>query len=354
MTERIIYHYTNNIISVLSNKELWLTRSVQSNDSLDSRVLMKLFSTYKFSDFIWKCINEEYKKLGLDEIRPLHGFDIFGRLKLIFSQIDNTTLDNMNKFKGNDYSAFFPLYAPFVVCFTNESMKDSRLLFDAYTSNTGCVIGFNKQKLNQVCQELTLKGYSIQMTDIIYDDLEQVDYIKDIISKRISEYYSKCLSPGVVNIDDIKELAPMTASSARFQMADKDNNIVILIEQCLNGVIEYVSTELCKTMPMLKNSFWKEEKETRLISYNTYKDLKNQFNVKHTKSLSIEQRPSKYKDQDNFDFVKLPFMSDAIEEIIIGPCVEEDEVNKIVDLAKLFEVDVFFSNGFEIVVNREG
>ena len=353
MSNEILYYYTNNTVSILEKKELWLTRSIQSNDAKDSIILSELIKKHNLSQYCLDCINHELEKIGLVKITPINGFDILYQIQNTLKKINNTYLDRINSVADGKYDIFSPMYIPFVICFTTKDNKDSRMFFDTYTNNTGCSIGFNKEGVFDLNHKYYQKGYFILLQDILYSEEAQVDEIKRLMKSSTKIIFEHTTTDSKIDINEVIALLSKINSGYKYLHALTKGDRSALVPGLYHLISERIGTSLVFQTSFIKNDYWKEEAETRLVSFNSYKQLEVYSEEKHKNSFDILQKESTFENFVHFDYLKMPFDLSIIKEIIIGPCVNTQDKERIIALAEQNDIDIMYSSGTDVFVPRK-
>ncbi|GAA0182166.1 hypothetical protein SH2C18_45920 [Clostridium sediminicola] len=183
----------------------------------------------------------------------------------------------------------------FIISFSHK--KDSRFFWEAYTQNDGFNLMFNKKKL---INHFNLYKPNIYFNrfmhrNVIYNEKEQKRIIIKILENAL-KYYKYC------GKDSIK----------------KDKIIKNLVKKFIFEA------------PFFKDSFWEEEKEYRFAFFRKYHD-------KNLVDINFNHKP-KYEGLDSKQtYINLPFDTNLIQKIIIGPC-------SIIDINKFLSSYCFFNN----------
>lgn len=345
----LIYHYTNNAKSIIENKEIWLTRTIQSNDSMDSKALEnKIISN--ISDFFVDCVNKQFEQINIQPLKPISGFKPLKQVQEHLCRINNTYTDNIKRTPNNEFQNLYPWCVPFNICFTSEEKKDSRFFWDSYTNNCGFSIGFKEKLLENQIINLNKKGYYLKKENIIYTSENKKIELENMIDRNVSNLIKDSLIIDKeyikINHEKLKKYAPILYEKHKNEISA---NTYLYI---CNALTEYVGINITLKVPFLKNEYWKEESETRLVSYNTYIQFEGRSNVFHKNSFPIEQRKSNYDNYDEIDYIKMPIDLNLIDNIIIGPCVSDVEKKEMEQLAMKNGIKISNSCGTGIFVKQ--
>lgn len=278
------YHYTDfeKLKCILANGTLRFKCSTQSNDILDTRYFVDLLNESNLSDL---CEASE-------EMAALNDFCA-------------------SYFKSESYQ---PKIAAYVACFTK--IKDSRLLWDAYTMNrpklenaetkhapkyNGVIIGFNAEKIRALIRQYDDKpGFAkAYVMPIIYEKTEQqillgvsfwdFDNLHEEIRKDSDQ--TQTLIPPIVR-----------------------DNVSISAEKCLTEPMIYLIDRIETLAPAMKHEFWQEEQEVRAVLCR-YSFWGNKDKIENGEG-------------DN-KYIDLPITEDLIETIVLGPEFGEAEENEL-------------------------
>lgn len=320
-----LYHYTSQkgYEGIVLNKIMRLTQSTQSNDMRDTVHIHDLINE-KMEDFY---LNEDIKENHVIET-----------ILKIFNNFENERYEVGDKEKSEK---------AFVICFTTKG--DKELLWTSYTKDEGYCLGINFEKFekyinSQLVKEETFKvANSFFMTGIIYDKQSQKSLIKQIIK---AEYDRFSKMPN----DVISENIPTIIFPYQLVFTDENNNIVyegskrafqIRFRQKYELMAKSIIKNLLFVSPILKNEYWEDEGETRLIFYRP---------VVSEDLLSIQV------DYINRNFIEFKIVPDIIDEVIIAPNnpktiqeVQQDLVHAGYDIN---QVNVRYSKGKGILRER--
>ena len=279
------YHYTDfeKFKCILANGTLRFKCSTQSNDILDTRYFVDLLNESNLSDL---CETPE-------EMAALNDFCA-------------------SYFKSESYQ---PKIAAYVACFTK--IKDSRLLWDAYTMNrpklenaetkhapkyNGVIIGFNAEKIRNFVQQFNGKaGFArVYVQPIIY---EKVQHLK-LLGNCFSEF-------GLIY--EVIKNDPNQAQNLILPI--QTGSKVINPKKCFVEAMIYLIYKIETLAPTMKHEFWQEEKEVRAVLCR-YSFWGNKDKIE--------------KGEGNNRYIDLPITEDLIETIVLGPEfgeAEEKELN---------------------------
>lgn len=279
------YHYTDfeKVKCILANGTLRFKCSTQSNDILDTRYFVDLLNESNLSDL---CKASE-------DMAALNDFCA-------------------SYFKSESYQ---PKIAAYVACFTK--IKDSRLLWDAYTMNrpkienaeekcapkyNGVIIGFNAEKIRALIRQYDDKpGFTkAYVTPIIYEKTDQQSLLE------VSFWdFDNLLEEIRKDSDQTQILTTLIAGG----------NASISSKKCLTEAKSYLIEKIETLAPAMKHEFWQEEKEVRAVLCRA-SSWGNQDEVE--------------KGEGDNRYIDLPITEEMIETIVLGPEfgeAEEKELN---------------------------
>ena len=279
------YHYTDfeKFKCILANGTLRFKCSTQSNDILDTRYFVDLLNESNISDL---CEAPE-------DLAALNEFCA-------------------SYFKSESYH---PKIAAYVACFTE--IKDSRLLWDAYTMNrpknenaeekcapkyNGVIIGFNAEKIRALIQQ--------------YDD--KPEFAKAYVTPIIYGQTGQLQLLGVSFWDFDNLLEEIRRDSDQTQILTTSitgGNASINTKKYLIEAKSYLIERIETLAPAMKHEFWQEEKEVRAIL---------------CRDSSSGNQDEVEKGEGNNRYIDLPITEDMIETIVLGPEfgeAEEKELN---------------------------
>lgn len=329
MSENSIFYYTSNYVfnEWIKTEKIWATRSITSNDSLDTVYAIKCFG-----EIISELKNPEQEKIlkETEEILKISKqinlklykeillymiskefdkfYEIVEKSKKSYDMAKNSNSDLKTKgailigveaeeilfreillflYEKNKLKEIFNeediseslirdlprLYYQFVICFSYNG--DDRFLWDSYTQNKGVCIEFDKIELIKYLKERYKKGLGEKFNlyeDIIYENVNQEEYIKRLLAGNYGWEHKK----------------------------------------------EIISLAVSK----LKHTYWNKENEFRvMISCKYFQDsifeIKENYNMKYKND---------YKTQDYIE-VELP--KRLVKSVISGPMNTEAENEEI-------------------------
>ena len=281
------YHYTDfeKFKCILANGTLRFKCSTQSNDILDTRYFVDLLNESNLSDL---CEAPE-------DMAALNDFCA-------------------SYFKSESYQ---PKIAAYVACFTE--IKDSRLLWDAYTMNrpklenaetnrapkyNGVIIGFNAEKIRALIRQ--------------YDDKPGFAkaYVMPIIYKKTEQQI--LLGVSFWDFDNLhEEIRKDSDQTQTLILPIVRDNVSISAGRCLTEPMIYLIDRIETLAPAMKHEFWQEEKEVRAVLCR-YSFWGNKDKIE--------------KGEGNNRYIDLPITEDMIEVIVLGPEfgeAEEKELNSM-------------------------
>lgn len=320
-----LYHYTSEkgFQGIALNKILRLTQSTQSNDEKDTIHIHNLINE-KIEDFY---INEDIRENRVIEI-ILKIFNNFEKERFIEGEGEKSE-------------------KAYVICFTTKA--DNRLLWTSYSNDEGYCIGIDLEKFKNyintpLIQENIFKVVNtFFMNGIIYDKESQKSLIKDIIQ---TEYNRLSDMPN----DVISENIPTIVFPYQLVLKDEKNNIIfkgekkafhIRIRKKFEYMVKIIVEQLLFISPILKNDYWEDEGETRLIFYRPVVS-KNLSNVEI--------------DEKHRNYIEFTITSDVIKEVIIAPMnpktieeVQQELIDAGYDISK---IQVRYSKGKGVLRER--
>lgn len=181
------------------------------------------------------------------------------------------TKDKVQFFKRIDWEKLFPFI--FSLCEDSDSLP----MWNTYADNAlGLAIGFNKKKLNNLDDEITLKQCDYQQAEI-----------KKYINQSINNIYNSI----------------------------KINNYSIGITTNFENTLW---SKFIESVPLLKHNTFNYEKEWRLVIDKKvdFNDSKQYFNSLNFNIANGLPKP----------YIEFPLDISYIEEIVIGPCANFDLV----------------------------
>lgn len=326
---KIVFHYTSfeNFKKIIEFGTLRFTLSTSSNDSLDTI-------------YIHSIVEQLLKNFNLEsseekEIMRYHIFSMFQSAKI------------------TDYT--------FALCFS--TIKDSRLLWDAYTINKSrlkCTYGENKYCINSdsmnydgVCLAInTNKLESILKAEkdnkifteytcrpVLYLKSDQESAIKFLLDNAWEYYLSKkgknkndCPFPSVLYNPEYVTEEKLKIAYSSIRLCSRISFLEAAIK--FSADLQYIS-------PFIKHIFWQEEQEIRAVLYRNKNDV-------YLKDFIVNT--------GNCLYIDIPIDEGIFEEIIIGPTFSDKNFKEIENInnAKLkFEKMMFTpSIGKGVIRNR--
>lgn len=283
-----LYHYTSQkgFEGIVLNQLLRLTQSTQSNDITDTIHIHNLINENK--EYFY--INQDIKENKVIEM-----------ILDIFNKFEEERFVEGEKEKSEK---------AFVISFTTKA--DNRLLWTSYSNDEGYCIGINFEKFEKFITNVNTQKKIFKdankffMTGIIYSSDNQKSLIKDIIQ---SEYNKFIKLPD----EELSENIPTIVLPYQFVFTDEENNIIyegkkrvfeIRIKKKFEYMTKSIIDQLLFISPILKNDYWEDEGETRLIFYRPV----------------VSKELSEVKlDEKGRNFINFTIDREIIEEIIIGP-----------------------------------
>lgn len=320
--QNYIYYYTSNdtLKSILINKKIWATRSITSNDAMDTFYMIDILEELKREwklDELWKCLFDvvinnlkQSKRFNTNVIKEKLCNIIKQKLLLNEGNI-SLDIDEIKKiFLLNETDQSLP----FVICFSKN--PDSRFFWDTYTKNRGANIKFIKDELVDFFKQKYLHNEvsNIRADYVIYDKYKQKQKVKDIIEK----IYNK----DVPNFDKYSD-EDFEILKKEFKGYNRDTIKIFLIAN-------KIAFELTREAPFLKHPFWAEENEFRIVFYEKYLNSYN-FDIK-------ENYYTKYNnDCKTQDYIEIDIPIDKIKHVIFGPTNPETEsLKKLLDEKNIY------------------
>ncbi len=320
-----LFHYTSEAGfkgSVL-NRTLRLVQSTHSNDRRDTVHIHDLIK----EDIESFYINEDIKDNQVIEMI----LNVFNKFE------DERTIEGEQEKSEK----------AFVTCFTDK--YDDRMLWTAYSDDKGYCLGFNTEKLTEYINlESTRESIfkianTFYMTGVIYETEKQKSLIRNILR---DEYQRFVNMPN----DLFSEVIPELFFPYQLSFTDENGNEIykgnphamkIRIREKYVKMSHSVNAKLLFISPLLKNDYWMDENETRLILYRPVQ----------TKFLE----PVK-KDEKDRNYVEFKVPHTALNEVIIAPQnpktvneVKTDLINAGYDMTN---VNVRYSKGKGVMQER--
>lgn len=322
-----LYHYTGEggFEGIVFNNTFRLVLSTQSNDKRDTVE-------------IYNLIKENKDKFHKEE-------DIY------YNAMIDALLDSFNKLedrvKKNDMNDQFA--KPFVMCFTPK--KDDKDMYIGYNAKYGYCLGLNIEaleaysKTRKFQEEINKNARTCYMEKVVYDKESQIEIIK----KTIEDEYKSFLSNK--NEELSKEIPPVTFSynfkinlvedtDEKYTYETEPKYTKITLKQKFVELVQSIYSSLLLVAPLLKNPFWSNENETRLVFLRMLKDAE---------LMDIKEEEIKGEKKYCFYF---KIDKSIINEIIIAPLnkksveeVKEELIKAGYDISK---VNVKYSSGKEV------
>ena len=320
-----LHHYTSEsgFKGLALNRTMRLVQSTQSNDKKDTVHIHDLINE-RIEDFY---INQDIKENNVIETI----LRIFNNLKYDrYVEGENEKTEKA-----------------FVICYTQK--PDDRFLWTAYTNDEGYCLGINFEMFNEYIstskiQEKVFKTANTYfMTGVIYDKDKQKSLIKDIIKKEYDKYSS-------MPEDIFSNNIPTIIHPYQIEFTDDNGKVLfrgekrayqIRIRQKFEFMTRSIVEQLLLISPLLKNNYWEDESETRLIFYRPVK----------TENLTDVCVDNKSK-----NFIEFEIGTDFLEEVIIGPNnpITIEEVKEKLGKAgyDISRISVSYSKGKDVLRER--
>lgn len=235
----------------------------------------------------------------------------------------------------------------FVVSMTTKG--DNRLLWTSYSNDEGYCIGFNLDKLKLFLGDINNQTEIFKdintffMSGIIYSEENKKALIRDIIKDEYDRF--------VNNPDEsITENFPTIVMPYQFIFTDENDEILytgeervyeIKLKKKFEALTSQIISKLLFVSPILKNEYWEDEGEIRLVFY---------------RPVISDSLTKVKKDDKKRNFVELAFSKEIIEEIIIGPMNKKtiEEVKKELEEAgySLDHIKIRYSTGKGVLRER--
>ncbi|MDF9409855.1 MAG: hypothetical protein A4E52_00391 [Pelotomaculum sp. PtaB.Bin013] len=235
----------------------------------------------------------------------------------------------------------------FVTCFTTKA--DNRLLWTPYANDEGYCLGINFENFERYIKdshtqaEIFKIANKYYMTGIVYSKENQKSLIKDLIR---SEYDRFSHLPDNV----LSENIPTLIFPYQFVFTDEENNVIykgekraiqLRFKQKFEFMTKSIIEQLLFISPILKNDYWEDEGEIRLVFY---------------RPVVSNKLPSVHIDDKKRNYINFELSPEIFDEVIIGPQnmktleeVQKDLVNAGYDISK---IKVRYSKGKDVVRDR--
>lgn len=320
-----LFHYTSEegFQGIVLNKTLRLTQSTQSNDKKDTIHIHSLINE-KIEDFY---INEDIRKQKVIEA-ILRIFNNFEKERFVVGDGEKSE-------------------KAFVTCFTTKA--DNRLLWTSYANDEGYCLGINFENFERYIKDLHTQeeifniANKYYMTGIVYSKENQKSLIKDLIR---TEYDRFSHLPDNV----LSENIPTLIFPYQFVFTDEEKNVIYkgekkVIQLRFKQKFEFMTRSIIEQLlfisPILKNDYWEDEGEIRLVFY---------------RPVVSNKLPSVQIDDKKRNYINFELSPEIFDEVIIGPQnmktleeVQKDLVNAGYDISK---IKVRYSKGKDVVRDR--
>lgn len=276
-----VYHYTdvNGFISIIQNKEFWLSHIRFMNDREE------------YLEGYGRC-NKIIEKLKVG--RESHEIDFLNKV--------------MNKLNCERSSGFFTRSSKDVFSLSLSTKRDSLDLWRGYGRNSGISIGFDKQT----------------STELV---LIRKEYYESVKEKHKSDSRKKTLpnsklfvANNVIYEDDVKDkillsILEISLERLNFLRDKKDETAEI-------SAMTYATDVLFEIIPYMKNKGFENEAECRIVE-NSISDTQKPIEIFYRERNGIILPYIKYVLVDrNYKTLKnLP-----IKEIVVGPGLNQKDV----------------------------
>lgn len=320
-----VFHYTSDkgFEGIVLNQCIRLTQSTQSNDKTDTIHIHEIIKD-----------NIDYFQIN-DDIKD--------------NRVIQMVLDIFNRFEEERFVEGEQEKSDkaFIVSLTTKG--DNRLLWTSYSNDEGYCIGFNLDKfklfLGDVVNQIQIfkDVNTFFMSGIIYNEENKKALIKDIIK----DEYNKIISD---SDEGISANIPTIVMPYQFIFTDENDKVIYsgekrVIEIKLKKRFEILTRRIINSLlfisPILKNEYWEDEGEIRLIFYRPV--------------ISDTLTPIK-TDEKQRNYVELLFDKGIIEDIIIGPMNNKtiEDVKKDLQDAgySTDKINVRYSSGKSVLRKR--
>lgn len=336
-----VYYYTSSYVfeKWCKNETIRATRSITSNDKMDTKYIVEMLKKEKIVNFIdklgikidikdfesyvegskhinnrilkdiiynaiknWENGYGDKIKKSEENIQFMRGRfpdNKYSMYNSIMLPIISEGLKRLNEDKTTDevcdiMNAFINIQ-PFVICFSKKG--DNRFLWDSYTQNKGVCLKLDVNELNKI------PIFPDLLHDVCYSENQLIKFIEDThkTSRDIIKYYNENYDGNV----DIKKIL------------------------------------LCIFSGYCKHPYWADECEVRLLITENYSKEEN--NIK-------EFYGNKYNNNmQTQDYVEVKIPKSAVKEVIIGPLNNNEEIEKINKIAIENNINISESIGKGII-----
>ncbi len=272
--ENIVYHYcsADAFTKIISNKKIRLSDITKSNDSMEVLWITK---------YIKEIFDEEFDK----ETSKTRYFNK-GYSKNIFSEL-------VEHYSDDFFKADQRIYSYMVCCFSEEG--DLLSQWRGYSDDaSGFSIGFDANALatfGKLSADDPISSDVFDFKKVIYDVSRQKACIRECAKQLISE---------------LKLLSKTAGENIKQQSMSAFNRCFL---------------QLFKCSIIVKNPFFKEEKEWRICYCTDLRSNHKSSNVKMEDGLSLSDVAYYSRENDVIPYVDLSFdkLNNIIKRIVIGP-----------------------------------
>lgn len=290
------FHYTSDLglEGILVNRKMRLTLSTQSNDQVDTVHIYNLIREYRSE----LTINDE-----------INDFKVIDMILDLFLKYEEEVKNPPEIEKSNK---------SFILSFTTKG--EDRMIWEAYTGNKGYCLKLSESKFidyinSEIGQTNIFKvANAFIMQGIVYEEDKQVEIIKSILKDKYEEYKDYSHEEFSSNIPTI--IMPyqivFTDTDGKELYRGKTQINKIRIRKKFELMSQAVIRDLLALAPFLKNNYWKDEGETRLVFYRPINDV----NLEPVQT-----------DEKGRLFISLDIDAEIFEEVIVGPLNEQDIIS---------------------------
>ena len=280
MIKKYVYHYcsVNTFYAIISNQTIRLSDVSKSNDSLEILWIVSFIKDVIGQQY--NCLNENIKRIIS---MGYYNQKIDEKVKLYFEQDELK-----NKF--------------YFICFSESESRNFLSQWRGYGDNgNGVAIGISEYVLNKIKDSVQKYEYDLEESYILYDKViydseEQKERIKESV-----QYFWEKLNQEFYQNEETR---------------NKDDLIKIAFEEILLKCF----SKLYQEALFMKNPFFAEENESRLVMY-----VGEDLNKERKRDFSISDKKYYIRDNQIVSYYEIEFGKSVelkrrlLGEIVLGP-----------------------------------